>query len=86
MRGRLHLTLAYVFLPEMRRATGWGEAPPGHHGGRRRRPGGARQGVLQPGTAFLPMPFTPDSSVGRVREVLDARIGHSAASPVPRPA
>jgi two-component system cell cycle sensor histidine kinase/response regulator CckA len=44
-----------------------------------------RQGVLQPGTAFLPKPFTPDSLVGRVREVLDGRMHRSTGSPVPHP-
>ena len=33
------------------------------------------RGVLDPGTAFLQKPFTPDSLVYKVREVLDAGRG-----------
>ena len=32
----------------------------------------AQQGILEPGTAFLSKPFTPDSLARKVREVLDA--------------
>jgi CheY-like chemotaxis protein len=31
-----------------------------------------KRGIIEPGTAFLPKPFTPSSLAGKVREVLDA--------------
>jgi two-component system cell cycle sensor histidine kinase/response regulator CckA len=32
------------------------------------------QGVLDPGIAFLPKPFTPSTLAGRVRQVLDKEV------------
>ena len=36
----------------------------------------AQQGILEPGTAFLSKPFTPDALARKMREVLDAPPGN----------
>ncbi len=42
-----------------------------------------RHGVLEPGTAFLQKPFTPDALARTVREVIDGPVRASAESGVP---
>jgi hypothetical protein len=42
-----------------------------------------RQGALQPGRAFLQKPFTPDTLLGKVRELIDLPSGVNAGSAAP---
>jgi two-component system cell cycle sensor histidine kinase/response regulator CckA len=79
--GSIHLLMADVVMPQMNGRevaecllrvrpevkvlymSGYTEDAIVHHGG-----------VLTPGTNFLQKPFTPDSLVDKVREVLDAPV------------
>ena len=80
--GPIHLLLSDVVMPEMNGRELMHRLTPVRPGLRVLYISGysdeavARQGVLDPGTAFMQKPFTPDALARKVREVLDgARAG-----------